>query len=1019
MRALLITFTVLASAPLCRAADLRYFDDATLHAVQFVDGKVGWAVGDEGVILHTLDGGQTWERQATGLRASLRSVAFVGQYAGWVVGREELPHGRGSAGVLLYTKDGGETWQRLLASSLPGLNQVKFINPTTGFIFGDGTEQFATGVFKTTDGGRTWEPVPGPRSASWLAGDFQDAKTGILGGAWSRLATWRDGTFGSAEVDTLGGRALTGMTIMPQRAVAVGQGGLMLTSVSGGARWGFVDLKLPPTLLANLDFNAIHAVASWAWVVGRPGSMVLHTADSGSTWKLLPTGQNLPLHGVFFLDEKHGWAVGDLGTILATSDGGQSWKVQHRGGKRAAAYFVHAQADEVPLDTLALLGANDGYLLAGLRVIAPDGLSAPAARAAEPQRFAGALRRAGAASAEMLWQFPLPQYMAQAEPKELLQLWNQSHGNEASRELLRQLVLALRIWRPEVVLTNHPGGKSPGAALVGEALLAAVQQAADPKLFPEQVDQLGLQPWSVKKFYYLWDKNDAQVALDNNKLQPRLEASARDFAATALDLLTELPRPLPGQRFYRLVQSTLHGADKQDDMMFGMAQAVGDTRRQVSTADHIDPEMTKALGERNRLLLFAENLADPNQTLAHVAPTLAKLPDEIGARTAFAIANQYVRTGQWVLARETFLLMVDRYPSHPLAVEAYRWLVRHTSSSEARRRQELGQFRLASAVQFNPSLDPKPKPGVIQQVKGTEVVGDGKLEFLANKDEARHWFRGSLLFGQRLAAFGPLYGSDPTIQFCLQSSRRQLGEFAAAQEWYAKFRSLGPKGPWSDAAAAELWLANRSLPPPRRLALCRFTDDKPYLDGKLEDPCWKGLPPLTLENAVADTAKEYPTQAWFAYDAEYLYIALRCQHPSGRSVPPVKDRGRDAQLDPFDRVSILLDLDRDYSTYFQLQVDQRGCVRDDCWGDLSWNPRWFVAVHSTDKAWQIEAALPLNELTGDRVRPNSAWAVNVVRTLPGRGVQAWSLPADAQPRPEGMSLMIFHQETNRPTRSQP
>jgi len=40
-------------------------------------------------------------------------------------------------------------------------------------------------------------------------------------------------------------------------------------------------------------------------------------------------------------------------------------------------------------------------------------------------------------------------------------------------------------------------------------------------------------------------------------------------------------------------------------------------------------------------------------------------------------------------------------------------------------------------------------------------------------------------------------------------------------------------------------------------------------------------------------------------------------------------------LEPFDRVSILLDLDRDYATYFQLQVDQRGAVRDDCWGDQS------------------------------------------------------------------------------------
>src|SRR5579863_2811018 len=115
MRASLVTFAVLATTLTARAADLRYPDDATLRSVQFVDnGKEGWAVGDEGVILHSIDSGQTWERQATGTRASLRSLAFLTPYTGWVVGREEQPHGRGSVGVLLFTRDGGETWQRLL-----------------------------------------------------------------------------------------------------------------------------------------------------------------------------------------------------------------------------------------------------------------------------------------------------------------------------------------------------------------------------------------------------------------------------------------------------------------------------------------------------------------------------------------------------------------------------------------------------------------------------------------------------------------------------------------------------------------------------------------------------------------------------------------------------------------------------------------------------------------------------------------------------------------------------------------
>jgi hypothetical protein len=72
-----------------------------------------------------------------------------------------------------------------------------------------------------------------------------------------------------------------------------------------------------------------------------------------------------------------------------------------------------------------------------------------------------------------------------------------------------------------------------------------------------------------------------------------------------------------------------------------------------------------------------------------------------------------------------------------------------------------------------------------------------------------------------------------------------------------------------------------------------------------------------------------------------------------------------------------------------------------------------VAVKSQPDCWQIEAAIPMMELTGDVVTAGRAWACNVTRILPGRGVQAWSLPADVQPRPEGMGLLMFLQDTEK------
>ena len=112
-------------------------------------------------------------------------------------------------------------------------------------------------------------------------------------------------------------------------------------------------------------------------------------------------------------------------------------------------------------------------------------------------------------------------------------------------------------------------------------------------------------------------------------------------------------------------------------------------------------------------------------------------------------------------------------------------------------------------------------------------------------------------------------------------------------------------------------------------------------------------------------------------------------------------------------MSLLLDLDRDYSTAFHSRLMKRGCIADDCWGDKTWDPRWFVAVHNGDKEWTLEAAIPLAALTGDGVTPGRVWCCNVIRTVPGKGVRAWSLPAQSPEealRLEGMGLLIFMQD---------
>ena len=48
--------------------------------------------------------------------------------------------------------------------------------------------------------------------------------------------------------------------------------------------------------------------------------------DDGATWEDRSLGKDITLNAVTFVDEKEGWIVGEFGTILHTSDGGETWQ---------------------------------------------------------------------------------------------------------------------------------------------------------------------------------------------------------------------------------------------------------------------------------------------------------------------------------------------------------------------------------------------------------------------------------------------------------------------------------------------------------------------------------------------------------------------------------------------------------------------------------------------------------------------------------------------------------------------
>ena len=70
-------------------------------------------------------------------------------------------------------------------------------------------------------------------------------------------------------------------------------------------------------------------------------------------------------------------------------------------------------------------------------------------------------------------------------------------------------------------------------------------------------------------------------------------------------------------------------------------------------------------------------------------------------------------------------------------------------------------------------------------------------------------------------------------------------------------------------------------------------------------------------------------------------------------------------------------MDRDYQTYYRFQIDHRGALAEDCWGDKTWNPKYHVAFNATDTGWTAEIAIPLVELTGDRPAHGKSWDFSI------------------------------------------
>lgn len=958
-------------------------EDALLWDVEFVDALRGWAVGDRGAIWHTEDGGQTWALQESGVNCPLRSVCFLDATRGWAVGGCWLPFDSGSRGVLLRTEDGGRKWTLETRLPLPGLRQVEFFSPALGYALCEPSGMHASGVLLTDDGGRSWDPLPGATLHGWQTADFLDPGNGALAARNGALAAVNRGLLGGANAPSSGLRRPRQLRLsLDGHGWLVGEGGLILGSDDAGANWHPVAERLP-AWCDGFDWHTVEVRGPHCWIAGSPGSVVVHSGDGGRSWQPQATGQPLPIHSLSFLDDTHGWAVGAFGTVLATDDGGASWRRLRGGGTQAAVLGFYAEPADVPLELLARLSANDGLLsVVGLIARRDLDLDLPS-QAETPDRGHEALVASGAGYVSSAWQFPLRQRGIPFSAERIVAGWDRANAGSGLDLLEEHLVRQIRLWRPEVVLVPGTPARDthPESTLIDEAVLSAVDKAANAAIFPRQIEREGLAIWRVKKVYAaLPDGEPGTAEITTAQLAPFLGRSLADHVALPRTLVERNLDPPPATLGFQLLANALPQNAGEGDFASGLTLETGVARRDNGAPPAQSLEWLSRTAQKNRnaqaiLARAGGGSAAGAQLAAQVEDLLGGLPPSEAGCLLFQLAERYYRSGQWTLAAETYGLVAGRYPDHPLAAPAMMWLAQYWSSGEAGWRAERGQAQAVAET-----LE--------------ELAGSPRLA------------KASTL-GAYLEQHHPLLHGDPRIRFPLAAADRGLGQARQAERFYLSQLRGRPRDAWRACAEGESWLSLPQAEGPKPAIRCTLATAHPYLDGKLHDEVWQRARPIALLSALLDDAG-WPAVARLAYDDEFVYLAVECRRAEGvEYLSGDSPRPRDPNLAKHDRVDFFLDLDRDGATCYRLTVDHRGWTGEDCWGDASWDPQWFVASGGDERSWTAEAAIPLEELCGLRPGGQTVWSLGVQRVVPGAGLQSWTAPATVEPLPAAFGYLMF------------
>lgn len=299
----------------------------------FIDKNTGWVIGGDyqqsSIIIRTVDGGKIWKKQYEEDKIYLNAIKFTNRNTGWVTGRE---------GVLLQTRDGGENWNRIHINTKENLFSVEFLDDNNGWIFGE------YHIFKTMDGGNSWTRTTFMKNCrldmeeSYLISKKRCIIFGLsilekneqyIFHKWNTFETANGGLTWQKSTRDLGSQFFfkSGKGWKCTSKVNSSQFEVFYSN-NFGTSWVPIG-KLP----SDESLSQYDNTREIFFIDSRTGYIILwnrsdiyKTTDGGKTWTHRNSGivgLRNKLNKIIFVDPDNGWILGDFGTILHTTTGGE------------------------------------------------------------------------------------------------------------------------------------------------------------------------------------------------------------------------------------------------------------------------------------------------------------------------------------------------------------------------------------------------------------------------------------------------------------------------------------------------------------------------------------------------------------------------------------------------------------------------------------------------------------------------------------------------------------------------